>query len=210
MLLAGNLRSADRLVSKLLMLAIAGAAGLGPFPARSEPAYTPIQEPKDCIVEAAAYHQVHSLTLRAIGWFESKLKPGAVGKNTNGSVDVGAFQTNSIHFDRLARAGVNPEALKDGCVSAYVAASMLKEQIAAYGNNWTAVGNYHSKTPARSRWYANQIFLVMRNWGAFPKETAAPFPDNMSRPPIAGQDTGGSKSDRQGNSATVVFDDSNP
>lgn len=184
------------------------AIALGCQTATANPTFTQIEEPPDCIVAAAAHHQVNSVTLRAIGWFESKLKPGAVGKNTNGSVDVGAFQTNSIHFDRLARAGISPESLKDGCVSAYVAASMLREHIVASGNNWTSVGNYHSKTPARSKWYANQIFLIMRSWGAYPKGTPVPFPDNMVRPPIVGLES----SARQGSESrdmksSIVFDE---
>lgn len=123
----------------------------------------------DCIDSAATHHGVNSAVLRAIGWHESKLKSWAIGKNSNGTIDVGAFQINSIHFSRLASYGVTKEALFDGCVSAYVGAWHYKHQIAIFGNTWAAVGAYHSVTPARQAWYANQIAGVLQGWGVIPR-----------------------------------------
>lgn len=165
----------------------------------------PVIEPKDCIVDAAAYHGVNSLTLRAIGWFESKLTPIAVGKNSNATQDIGAFQTNTIHLEDLRKAGVSRQALEDGCVSAYVAAGMYRQHINAIGNTWLAVGYYHSKTPERARWYANQIFLILQKWRAIDRSTEVPFPGYLVRPPI-GRSTQAPRAQQQTNASQVVVD----
>jgi hypothetical protein len=122
----------------------------------------------DCIDDAAGRHQVNAQVLRAIGWQESRLRPDAVGVNANGSVDVGAFQINSVHLATLARYGIAREALADGCVCADVAAWHYRRQVDALGNTWAAVGAYHSRTPARAAWYANQVAAILVRWQVMP------------------------------------------
>ena len=129
----------------------------------------------DCIDDAAAHHQVNAQVLRAIGWQESRLQPAAIGHNGNGSIDVGAFQINSIHLPELARYGIGRAALADGCVSAEVAAWHYRRQIDLQGNGWQAVGAYHSHTAARAAWYANQIAAILMRWNVMPRG-ALPFP----------------------------------
>jgi lysozyme-related protein Hpa2 len=133
-------------------------AGLGAF----------AQAHADCIHEAALHHGVNPHVLRAIGWHESRLRPHAIGHNQNGTVDIGAFQINSMHLGKLSKYGVNASSLKNGCVSAYVAAWHYKKQVYEYGNTWRAVGAYHSRTPARSAWYANAIAKVLIQWHVLP------------------------------------------
>ena len=116
----------------------------------------------DCIDEAAAYRQVSPTVLRAIAWHESRMREDAVSRNSNGSVDLGAFQINSIHLPRLSRERIGRTELLDGCVSAYVAAWHLRQQIDRYGPTWEAVGAYHSRTPALNRRYAQAIAGVAR------------------------------------------------
>ncbi len=122
----------------------------------------------DCIDEAALHHGVNASVLRAIGWHESRLKPRAMGYNQNGTVDIGAFQINSIHLSKLSKYGVSANSLKNGCVNAYVAAWHYKKQVQDFGNTWRAVGAYHSRTPARSAWYANAIAKVLMKWRVLP------------------------------------------
>jgi len=128
----------------------------------------------DCIDDAAARQQVNAQVLRAIGWQESGLRPDAVGRNRDGSVDLGAFQINSIHLPELARAGIDARQLGDGCVSAYVAAWHYRRQIDAHGNTWAAVGAYHSRAPARGAWYANHVAAILMRWNVLPAQ-ALPF-----------------------------------
>jgi Transglycosylase SLT domain len=122
----------------------------------------------DCIDAAAARHRVNAHVLRAIGWHESRLRPSAMNVNANGSIDIGAFQINTIHLPKLRRYGIDEAALKDGCVAAYVGAWHYKKQVRQFGNTWAAVGAYHSRTPARSAWYANQIAAVLMRWQVMP------------------------------------------
>ncbi len=137
----------------------------------------------DCIDQAAAYHGVNSQVLRAIGWHESRLRPQAMGYNRNGTVDIGAFQINSVHLPALARYGVDQRALAEGCVSAYVAAWHYRRQVDEFGNTWMAVGAYHSRTPARAAWYANQIARQLMQWGVTPP---GPLPYPAATTAVAG------------------------
>jgi len=134
----------------------------------------------DCIADAAARHHVNGDVLRAIGWQESRLQPLALGRNANGSIDVGAFQINSTHLGELGRYGVDRAALNDGCVSAEVAAWHYRRQIDREGDTWLAVGAYHSRTPARAAGYANRIAAILMRWRVMP---AGPLPFPAERTP---------------------------
>lgn len=125
----------------------------------------PVYAAADCYEEAAAYQGVNPHILRAIVWFESKGNPDAIHRNADGSVDIGQAQINSIHFNELRRNGVSPGALKNGCVNVYVAAWMLKRKMLRYGNNWRAIGAYHSETPHLRDRYARNIHAVLVSWG---------------------------------------------
>lgn len=89
-------------------------------------------------------------------------------KNKNGSIDVGLGGLNSVHFPELARYGIGRDQLLDGCTNIYVAAWHLAKQVRVYGNTWTAVGTYHSKTPAERDRYAALIYAVLQRWRAVP------------------------------------------
>lgn len=142
-------------------------------PVQQEPAQAAPVE--DCITQAARYHGVNQWVLRAIGWHESKIRPGAIGRNTNGSVDLGAFQTNSVHLPELAKYGINAQDLMNGCVSAYVGAWRLRSMINKYGLSWNAVGAYHSETPQLRDRYAAAIQGILIQWGILrPDARAAP------------------------------------
>ncbi len=111
----------------------------------------------DCIDDAAAYHDVNPQVLRAIGYQESHLNPQARNLNRNGSEDLGMFQINSIHLPELSRYGIGRQMLFDPCVSAYVAAWHLSRKIRQHGNNWWAIGAYHSESPEHNGVYARAV-----------------------------------------------------
>lgn len=114
-------------------------------------------EVERCILPAAHHHQVNQYILRAILKVESNLNPTAVGKNDNGTIDVGIGQMNSMHFKELRKHGVTPDDLRDACVGTYVAAWHLSKEIARHGNTWFGIAAYHSTTPYFNRRY--QILL---------------------------------------------------
>lgn len=119
----------------------------------------------DCFEQAGVYQGVNPLVLRAIAWHESKGDPAVVHCNTNGSVDVGQAQINSVHFGTLARYGVPRQALTDACVNIYVAAWLLKQKMVKYGNTWRAIGAYHSESPGQRDDYARRIQRILVAWG---------------------------------------------
>lgn len=147
----------------------------------------------DCIDDAAAQYQVNAYVLRAIGWQESSLNPRAFHENTNGTADIGAFQINSVHLPGLLIAGITPQALRDGCVCAYVAAWHYRRQVDRFGNTWRAVGAYHSTTPHLNTVYADRIAAILISWGLLApasRPVPAPPPRNTRRPRShAGSDT---------------------
>ncbi len=74
----------------------------------------------DCLDDAAAYHQLSPVLLRAIARHESGMRADQVNRNTNGTEDIGLMQINSVHLPRLARYGITRAKLFEPCVSAYV------------------------------------------------------------------------------------------
>jgi soluble lytic murein transglycosylase-like protein len=119
----------------------------------------------DCFEQAGAYQGVNPLVLRAVAWRESKGDAAAINHNTNGSIDIGQLQINSIHFPDLARHGIPHRALIDPCVNVYVAAWLLKQKMVKYGNTWQAIGAYHSESPKRRDAYARSIQSILVSWG---------------------------------------------
>ena len=137
----------------------------------------------DCIAEAAARHHVNADVLRAIGWQESRLQPqAAVGHNANGSIDVGAFQINSIHLSELARYGIDRRALADGCVCADVAAWHYRRQVDSARRHLAAPwGRTTRDTSVRAAWYANRIAAILMRWNVMPPAGPLPFQVGATR-----------------------------
>lgn len=114
---------------------------------------------------AAEYHSVNPWVLRAILKVESDFNPRAVSRNSNGTLDVGMAQINSIHFAELAKYGIAPANLMDGCVATYVAAWHLAKQIRKYGNSWFGVASYHSASPCQNSRYTGLLWNALLGWG---------------------------------------------
>lgn len=109
-----------------------------------------------CFGEAGQLYGINPMVLRSIAGVESGNKPDAVGKNTNGSYDVGLMQINTIWKDTLG-----PERWKylgDACYNTKTGAWILAACISKYGYNWRAVGCYNSQTPEKSETYAKKVF----------------------------------------------------
>ncbi|KPK51087.1 MAG: hypothetical protein AMS22_11450 [Thiotrichales bacterium SG8_50] len=110
----------------------------------------------NCIEEAADYQGVSAQLLYTIASLESDLNPQAINRNAH-SVDIGLFQINSRHLDKLAKYGINAVDLLDPCVSAHVGAWILADNISRYGETWEAVGAYNALTPSKRRVYEQKI-----------------------------------------------------
>lgn len=133
-------------------------------------AVSPRAHATDCFDAAAAYQHVNPMVLRAIAWRESHNRADAKNVNTNGSVDYGVMQINTIHLSTLSRYGIGREELMSPCKNIYIAAWQVRRMILKYGNTWAAVGSYHSATPALRDKYSRQIQSILRRWGVLPAQ----------------------------------------
>jgi soluble lytic murein transglycosylase-like protein len=125
---------------------------------------------QDCFAAAGAYQHVSPVVLRAIAWQESHENADAMHLNRNGSVDYGMMQINSIHLPDLARYRITVSDLMDPCSSVFVAAWYLHRMVVKYGNTWTAVGAYHSKTPVERDRYALSIRAIVERMSMLARE----------------------------------------
>jgi soluble lytic murein transglycosylase-like protein len=110
-----------------------------------------------CWDDAASRYQVNSTLLYAIARTESGLNPKAIGRNTNGSRDIGLMQINSAWLPTLARYGITERELFDPCTSIHVGAWILAGNIQRLGYTWDAVGAYNTPNPALARTYINKV-----------------------------------------------------
>jgi soluble lytic murein transglycosylase-like protein len=116
----------------------------------------------DCFDAAAHYQKVRPVILRGIAKVESQDNPHAINHNKNGSVDYGMMQINSIHLKELKKYGVHKADLMNACKNIYTAAWLYRQKVDLHGDNWVAVGSYHSETP-RERWkYARKVQLAVQ------------------------------------------------
>ncbi len=110
-----------------------------------------------CWEEAATRYQVSSTLLHAIARTESGLNPQAIGRNTNGSRDIGLMQINSAWLPTLSRYGINERDLFEPCTSIHVGAWILAGNIQRLGYTWDAVGAYNTPNPALARTYIDKV-----------------------------------------------------
>ncbi len=86
-----------------------------------------------------------------------KVDPNAIRHNSNGTVDRGLMQINSIWIKELPELHLTAEKLKNPEVSIQVAAYILSKHIKNKGKNWIAYGSYHSKTPSKRKKYIAKL-----------------------------------------------------
>lgn len=107
----------------------------------------------DIFHKAGADFGIEPTLLKRIATIESSLNPRAINQNSNGTVDIGLMQINSMHLRRLSRIGVTRQSLFDPEVNVYVAALLLSSHIRKRGYNLDSIGRYHSANPIhKSKW----------------------------------------------------------
>ncbi|CND60848.1 transglycosylase SLT domain-containing protein [Yersinia enterocolitica] len=124
----------------------------------------------ECVIEASRRQGVPANILLSLASLESG-KNGQRVTNTNGSVDIGHFQLNTINWKDGKFAGVldiseNDVALR-GCYNAELAAWILKSRINENNGQdfWTRVANYHSKTKKFNDIYKAKLMPLAIRWG---------------------------------------------
>jgi soluble lytic murein transglycosylase-like protein len=121
------------------------------------------QQPRtmmDCFEEAGKMYKIPPMLLQSIAWVESRYDKNAKNQNTNGSVDMGVMQINSLWLEPLSEYGVQKKHLYNACYNISIAAWILRKQINEVGYNWQAVAHYHSRTPDRGESYARKVARV--------------------------------------------------
>lgn len=101
-------------------------------------------EKDNCWYSAAIRYSVSPHILYAIASKESSLNPSAVGKNANGTHDIGLMQINSVWLPELKKFGITKDMLFDSCTNINVGAWILAQCIQKLGYNWNAIGAYHT------------------------------------------------------------------
>ena len=116
---------------------------------------------KTCWDGAGEYYGIDPWLLRAIAKVESGFNPNAIGKNKNGTIDIGMMQINDkVWLPVLARNGISKKMLHDPCVSVYVGAWILKQNFQQYGYTPFAIGAYNSRTPAINKVYREKVYAA--------------------------------------------------
>lgn len=124
----------------------------------------------DCFDKAGRDYRIDPDLLRAIAWHESKHNTAAIGKNKDGTVDIGIMQINSRNFYHLEKFGITQYHIKnDPCMNIYTGAYYLSSAFSRWGYNWTSVGAYNagfkkSDTQNKRRLaYAEKIYGIYKN-----------------------------------------------
>ena len=115
-----------------------------------------------CFDHAAQRYGMDSALLRAIAQVESGGNPVALGKNADGTEDIGLMQINSRWLPKLASYGIARQDLLDPCTNVQVGAWVLSQNLRRYGYTWRAVGAYNAGKEGKREVYVRR---VMRAYG---------------------------------------------
>jgi len=85
------------------------------------------------------------------------MNPRAVGRNRNGSRDIGLMQVNSAWLPTLATHGITERDLFEPCTNIHVGAWILAGNVSRLGYTWEAVGAYNAVSPALRHAYVQKV-----------------------------------------------------
>jgi len=121
-----------------------------------------------CMVATAAFYHLPPRVLPAIHAVEGG-QMHVASRNANGSEDLGPMQVNTVWLPWLATASgldtarVRARLLDDGCFNIAAAGAILRVELdEAGGDLLTAVGHYHSHTPALAAGYQARVLSAAR------------------------------------------------
>lgn len=117
-----------------------------------------------CFEEASKKYGLNPDLLRAIAKVESGFNKSAINRNSNGSVDIGLMQINSVWLNRL---GLDKsKLLNDPCLNINVAAYILSDCIDRHGYTWEAIGCYNAVSQhkrVRYSWKIHNELIKLTN-----------------------------------------------
>lgn len=143
---------------------------------------------RDCLTEAAATHRLSPAMLVVLLNVESGAL-GRVSRNTNGTVDIGPMQVNTIWVPKIAAhwntaPAAAYAALRDNlCANLEGGAWILRQAMdEARGDLWGGVGIYHSHNPRHSAPYLRQVLKASLLLQAQAQRLPAPAVPQVARP----------------------------
>lgn len=119
----------------------------------------PMSVLNQCVSQSSQAYGIQPIMLKTIIAVEGG-QAGTASRNTNGTYDMGVMQVNTIHLNAIQRElGYNWKDLifnpcKNIDAGAWILSKRLKEEPT---RPWLAVGNYHSKSPAKRVVYLKKI-----------------------------------------------------
>lgn len=119
-----------------------------------------------CLVASSAKYKIHPHLLWAIASHESGFRSSAIGKNSDGSFDLGVMQINTSWLPRLQAMGISKADLFEPCTNIEVGAWILANNIQQYGYTWNAVGAYNARSEGKRKRYAIKVWNELRRVAA--------------------------------------------
>ncbi len=101
--------------------------------------------------------------LWAIAKVESNFNPSAIAQNSDGTIDVGIMQINSIHFKKLEKEyGIKQSSLLDVNTNIAVGAHLLHGCLKKYGYTEKGINCYNGKRKNNS--YSKKVLLALKEY----------------------------------------------
>jgi len=147
----------------LALGAVALACCLPPAARAADAPVTAEARTRDCLTAAAAAHRLPPAVLVILLKVEGG-SLGRVSRNSNGTVDIGPLQVNTIWVPKIAAhwsaaPATAALALRDNlCANLEGGAWILRQAMdEAHGDFWDGVGIYHSHNPDYKARYLRQV-----------------------------------------------------
>ncbi|MFA6396058.1 MAG: lytic transglycosylase domain-containing protein [Sulfurimonas sp.] len=118
---------------------------------------TPIILMANPFVDAGERYGIDPWLLYSIAKVESGLNPLALGKNTNGTYDMGIMQINTCHHKTLAKFGISKEDLWNPETNINVGAWVLAGCVKRNGYTTKAIDCYNGDKTGR---YSRKVLLA--------------------------------------------------
>lgn len=154
--------SADEKIARAIALSPKQAAEVAAPSQGVVSTVLPARIPMQCVSENAKDYHLSPFVLLSILKVESNGRTGRVGKNTNGTEDIGPSQFNTNTWAKVLtqKYKIPRDALLNNmCQSIRALAFAVRTEInAAGGDLWQGIGNYHSRTPVHHNKYIRLVY----------------------------------------------------
>ena len=118
-----------------------------------------------CWKEAEYKFGVPTKLLHSVAKVETGFNVKSVGRNKNGSYDIGLMQINSSWLPKLAKYNITEQSLYDPCTNIMVGAWIMSDNIKRLGYNWNAVGAYNANSLDKRGVYAKKVQKAVAELG---------------------------------------------